>query len=224
MRHALAAGGEGGDRDGGGVAGLVNSMSRGALLASAITIGGAIGVSVSVGLKDHEVRLAPGTEISFDQRTQALLREGVALKVPDALAVKLEPSTTLEVLRTQLDMLAELLLTNPYPPSRNSDLDLQPLLDAVNGLTDAVKNNGKRLESTVQKLEQIRILQDSASTKLQQIARVLGKIQSEVEGESSPDILNSLNAIDEQLRKINTRVQQLVPDRPVRGVIEGARP
>ena len=67
---------------GGGVGYLLHQMGSGAALASALTLGGTLGVAGTVALAPAELRLS--------QADRALFKEGIALK-PDAGALQLNP-------------------------------------------------------------------------------------------------------------------------------------
>lgn len=66
-----------------GIAGAMQSLGQGALIASAITIGGVVGVTGTVALRDSTVSLKPGTTIAISEES---------LKALNDVGVRLEPS------------------------------------------------------------------------------------------------------------------------------------
>jgi hypothetical protein len=103
----------------GGISDAFQSMGRGALIASAITVGGVVGVTGTVALKDATVALKPGAEVKIRDADMELLKHGVTVTIPldvfKNVTVPLDPKAAVGIKQEDKDLLEKRLTVNVPP-------------------------------------------------------------------------------------------------------------
>jgi hypothetical protein len=213
----------GGEDEGAKLLDMIQSMGRGALIASALTVGGIVGVSGTVALRDSTVRLEPGAELRINKEDLAELTKPGPSPTPgpdggaSPVVVKIDPALA-ERLAELSRAVSELSKSIPAELSLISiERRVQQLEISVRGIGGTAPEPGRVLKE------------------LEMIRGVLGKINDAlVSREAQPllvavrhdldSIVKSLKSIDDSLMRMDSSVQDLGlrqnPRRPSEG---GAR-
>ncbi|MBK8762648.1 MAG: hypothetical protein IPM03_19945 [Sulfuritalea sp.] len=186
------------------LANSAQNLGQGAMLASAITVGGVLGVSGAVALKDTALTLKPGTEISLNKDSlDALKNTKPACGGSDAQAEK-ALVCQLQEISTQLKSTAD---TQDFTANTMTKL---------NGVVDELEKRVRRVEaagvSDAKNLEEILKLKAGVEEALEQI-KAWTKNKN----------LEHLEKINSRLDNILRSVQEAPPRRNIRGVEGGGR-
>jgi hypothetical protein len=186
------------------LASSAQNLGQGAMLASAITVGGVLGVSGAVALKDTALTLKPGTEISLNKDSlDALKNTKPACGGSDAQAEK-ALVCQLQEISTQLKSTAD---TQDFTANTMTKL---------NGVVDELEKRVRRVEaagvSDAKNLEEILKLKAGVEEALEQI-KAWTKNKN----------LEHLEKINSRLDNILRSVQEAPPRRNIRGVEGGGR-
>jgi hypothetical protein len=181
-----------------GAAGSLRSVSQNAMLATALTVGGVIGVTGTVGLRDNsEVALKKGAEVSLSAADKSLLT-----KVEARMS-----AAEVNALQAELKQVSETLKQVADASHSNQD--------AARDLADKVRSIAVRAPDT----------QTSASTAALAEMRTMNQQLLKVLQERPPNqvrLEELLKNANDYLMKINTAVQEIPPRRTIRPVSDGA--
>lgn len=210
------------DRDGHGViariADSAHQLSQGAILASAITVGGALGITGTIALKDATVSLKEGTVIGI--KKESLQALGASVPDESLNTSKLEALTLqLENLATALKAAGEITLKTAEAQRANAEIvsRLQELTSALSArvLTMESSKTGEELKRLSDMLEKLKSILDSTTKRIEDVA-------SKLEKTTHWDAMNkSIAIIESDINAIRVAIQTQETRRNIRGV-EGA--
>lgn len=196
------------------IANSVQNMSQGAILASAITVGGVLGVSGTVALKDSTVTVKPGAEINISQKSLEELRATVNTPRPDDRApADLKPLTEqVRAIAAELETVADTQKSTVKTVAR--------LESVVNALDTRIKAIELSITGALPSKESIDGLKTAVSNLTTAINNFPDVIKAGVEANG---VLRTLSSIDRKLDSIKNSVQEVPPRRNIRGVEGGGR-
>lgn len=144
-----------------GLANAFGSMSQGALVASAITVGGVLGVSGTVALKDNTVTLKPDAAIGLREEDRRLLRDGLPLKAEESFKQGvLQHRDAINGLAGAVGALKETLppiILIPGSGSTNPIINLKSVNDRLDDIKNALGKKEKVEDGDIlKKLQEIR--------------------------------------------------------------------
>lgn len=211
--------GHGSGENGGLVSKIANSvqnMSQGAILASAITVGGVLGVSGTVALKDPTVTVKPGAEISISQKSLEELRATVNMPRPDdrTPAPDLKPLTEqVRAIVAELKTVADAQKATVMTMAR-----LESVVEVLDTRIKAIESS--RTTGALPSKESIDGLKIAVSDLTTAINKFPDAIKDRVEAKG---VLQALSSIDGKLDSIRNSVQEVPPRRNIRGIEGGGR-
>lgn len=209
---------------GGGLGYLIHQMGTGAVLATALTIGGTLGVAGTVAL-------AP-TELRFSDTDRTLLKDGMALRVnggelkvnvsADGSALQ-DPALRLATAAIALSAAAaklDSIMNSRLPASAAMTLDAgDSLRTLVANLQEQIRLLGNSIGSAASSWDLARTTRTIAT-----IERRLERIESRLpEASNAKELNEALNGIKSALEALKPAVEGIAPRRNVRGQDGGSR-
>ena len=191
-------------------------MSQGSILASAITVGGVLGVSGTVALKDPTVTVKPGAEISISQKSLEELRATVNMPRPDdrTPAPDLKPLTEqVRAIVAELKTVADAQKATVMTMAR-----LESVVEVLDTRIKAIESS--RTTGALPSKESIDGLKIAVSDLTTAINKFPDAIKDRVEAKG---VLQALSSIDGKLDSIRNSVQEVPPRRNIRGIEGGGR-
>lgn len=214
----------GGDRAGEGslskIVSSVQNMSQGAILASAITVGGVLGVSGTVALKDSTVTVKPGAEINISQNS---LDELKAMKLQVEQPPMSDGGGAGQDLKPLTDQVLQISanLKSASGSQQASAEAAQRLVALVDTLEKRLKMlETSRVQSPPLPTASIDALKDAVSTLAGEVKTASAALKGGVEARG---VLRALEEVDRKLGDIRGSVQEVPPRRNIRGVEGGGR-
>lgn len=193
------------DESDGKLASLTSSVSglgKAALLASALTVGGVLGVSGTVALKDVSLEIKPGTTLEISRDSL------------DALRLSGQPSQdALALAAREIKRIADRLEVMPAASdpavTRESVAALLAIEQRLSQLAQSVSEQGGAVSGSVASLAQ----------SLARLERDMAAL-SEALAERKPGaaLLERLGALEQTLRRVEAAVQEATPRRNIHGV------
>jgi hypothetical protein len=202
----------------------VQSMSQGALLASAITVGGVLGVGGTIALQNPTVSLQPGSELSISKESLNELRN-ITLKAEQPSGNRLDSTVLITALNELRSTLSEL---QKYVENQR-ELFQQTI--KVTNIIDTIETRLRKVETNQVKVTSVtdpNLVQALNSAK-EDIRKELKAIHEKIPtqlAQPTPllsSVEKSLLSIEKLLNQTNESLRDAAPRRNVRGVEGGGK-
>ncbi|CAN5916771.1 hypothetical protein BH11PSE8_BH11PSE8_46330 [soil metagenome] len=202
----------------------MQSLNQSALMAAAVTLGGVVGVTGSIALKDgSEVQIKPGTEISLAQSDRDLLTRGMPLVLPAAqierlvgVAGDLRDASSRQTNATNGLSNAVTGLT----PSAEQVAQLDRRLEALDTSLQAVAAAASAAKGDTSIVTHLRANTDML-TQTRTAIQELKTLMASPRHDDAAKVIESMGNIGKKLDSIDAKIQDSTPRRNIRGVTEG---
>jgi hypothetical protein len=212
----------------GGLSDMLRSWSQATLLGATLTVGGVLGVSGTVAMRDGQVALKPGSEISINKDQMTQLQSGIPIRYDEI------PQALKDQLNALNGALVSLQATISANATTNSGLvaRVREMLESVTGMLDStqirlVVAQMSTLNERLRSLElQLRAGAGGGggtgapdyTADLRSIRDAIDAINGTVAGAR---LGARMDGIDKKLDLVKDQVQRTAPRANVRGTAEG---
>lgn len=206
-----------------GLASQVADLGQGAALATALTIGGTLGVAGTVALKNAEVSLADGTQLQLADSDRTLIQEGIRLRADPPPVTPSSPQTAQDISRSLHDLavaihkldqsISRLLNTGPGKTEDQELIDLrQQIVTLSRQWTDITQVHSTDRQAWLGWAREM----ETHLRRLTLLVEKGGTPTSDTEAKAQA-VLESLGRIEDQLKGLKNSVDKAAPNRFLRG-------
>jgi hypothetical protein len=208
----------------GTVPGALQSFGQGALVATALSVGGVLGVTGTVALKDSSVSLRPGAEVAISEESLANLKSTRLQASVSPRSLKLEGEGVLRELSRSLRELKT--FADRQENNTQAVRDLRATVERVETRLTKLPWGGvpppADLTAIGSEIRKVVAAVDGLSASLDKgIAPALSRLR-DIDGKLS-DIDGKFSVIEGKLRNIHEELQAIPARRNVRGIEAGQR-